>query len=113
MHENRQMLSACLTDTFKLSAYQPTRHWNVTPARLYYEGVPPLEDITAARRKAEATRLRNLLSKEAHHFVLSRNESRILKRLLEKRNTENSFVAESFQFRMRAIDGGETAQTSH
>lgn len=66
--------------------------------------VPTFEDRTESRRKADATRLRNLLSKQANDLVLSRNESRMLKRLMEKRATENSSVAESFQFRHGASD---------
>ena len=47
------------------------------------------ERIQAARLKAEATRVRNLLRKEAEYFVLSSNEARILRRLINKKHLEN------------------------
>ena len=68
------------------------------------------EEIQFARTKADATRLRNLLRKQAEYSVLSWNDARVLKRLMEKKDVENRYVAESFQFRQGASEGREAME---
>jgi hypothetical protein len=68
------------------------------------------EKTKLARIKGEATRLRNLLKKEAHSLVLSHNDTQVLKRLLQKKEMENRFAGESFQFREGATDRLETVE---
>ena len=74
--------------------------------------MPTPEEIKLARTKGNATRLRNLLSKQAEYSVLNRNETQMLKRLLEQKDAADSAVAETFQFRLRAPDRREAPQTS-
>jgi hypothetical protein len=74
---------------------------------MHHRNMATPEEIRVARTKADATRLRNLLRKQAEYSVLNWNEARVLKRLMEKKEVENRFVTESFQFRQGASGGRE------
>ena len=75
---------------------------------MHHRNMATPEEIQVARTKADATRLRNLLRKQAEYSVLNWNDARVLKRLMAKKEVENRFVTESFQFRQGASEGRES-----
>src|SRR5688572_30711322 len=85
MFGNTQIAPGCKCDTFELSGPRCARHWRWRLALMHHRNMATPEEIQVARAKAEATRLRNLLKKQAEYSVLSWKDARVLKRLMDKK----------------------------